>query len=202
MKKTLLLVLSAIILCLACAAHAAGKEPPAFASVRDVLERTEGYLEIVGGEEYIVLILEEDGRYIRMAALTDDHAKDLYQAATGEDYSVSAMEAYNDYTYTLPFSYMEELDDTPMNQAELDGLKGKTVQELFDEGFGEEIINQDEIGAPVHIFLEKGLFRYEFELDHAASGDPRIMTVRSGKYYGFSRSAFDVDLQENLSGPQ
>ena len=136
MKKIIWMILSVIILCLACAAQASGKEPPAFTSIRDVLDHTEGNVAIVGHEDYTVLILEADGRYIRMAALSDGHAKDLYKAAAGEIFSVSAMEAFSDYAYTLPFSYTEELDEKPKSQTELDDLKGKTVRELMDEGFG------------------------------------------------------------------
>ena len=111
MKKIILLIISLAILCPACAAQATGKEPPAFTSVRDVLDYAEGNAEIVAHEDYIVLILEMDGRRIRMVTLPDDHAKDLYKTATGETYSVSAMEAFNDYAYTLPFSYTEELTE-------------------------------------------------------------------------------------------
>ena len=202
MKKIISLILAGLILCLAYAAQAAGEELPAFTSVRDVLDHTEGNLEIVSHEGYTVLILEADGRYIRMAALSDDHARDLYKAATGEDYSVSAMEAFNDYTYTLPFCYTEELNQMPKSRAELDGMKGKTVQELMDEGFGKEmIIGKDEIGSPVHICLENGFYKYEFEVDNAASGYPDLMTVRSGKFDGFSRSAFVIDDLEKPSDP-
>ena len=201
MKRIIWLLLSASILCLACAAQAAGKEPPEFTSVRDVLDHTEGDVVIVGREDYIVLILETDGRHIRMAALLDDHARNLYQTATGKDYSVAAMEAFNDYAYTLPFSFSEELAEKPKDQAELDELKEKTIQELTDLGFGEEmIIDKEELEAPVHICLESGLFRYAFEVDHADSGYPSIMTVKSGKFSGFSRAAFDLDIQEKPAG--
>ena len=203
MKKILSLIFSVIILCAACAAQATGEEPPAFTCVRDVLDHAGDNAVVEGHEDDTVLILETSGRYFRMVALADDHAKELYQAATGEDYSLSAMEAFNDYTWTLPFSYTEELAETPKSQAELDALKGKTIQDLMDEGFGKEmIIDHDEIMNPVHIYLEYGFFRYVFEVNNAASGDPHIMTIKTGKLCGFSRAAFDIDNPEKPSDPQ
>lgn len=202
MKKTVLLILSVIILCTACAAQAAEGELPVFTSIRDALDSTEGYAEIREHEDYIVLILEMDDRYIRMVVLPDDHAKELYRAVDAE-HSSAAMEAFDEYAWTLPLSYTEELPEKPMSQAELDGLKGKTFQELMDGGFGREmILPESEVEAPAAICLEYGFYRYEFEVDHADSGDPRIMTIRSGKFDGLSRSAFDPDGQEILSGLQ
>lgn len=202
MKKTVLLILAVIILCTVCAAQAAGKELPAFTSIRNALDSTEGYAEIREREDYIVLILEMDGRYIRIAVMLDDHAKDLCRAGEAENYSTAAMEAFDEYAWNLPLSYTGELD-RPLSQAELDRLKGKTLQELMDDGFGREmIVSESELEAPTAIDLEYGFYRYEFVVDQAASGDPRIMTIRSGKLNGLSRSAFDMDEQGILSGLQ
>ena len=203
MKRIVLLLLSGIILCIASVAHTAEKELPVFTSIRDALDSTEGYAEIRERNNYIVLILDMDDRYIRMVVLLDDRAKDLYRAAEAEEFSTSAMEAFNEYAWTLPLSYTGELTETPKNQAELDTLKGKTVQELMDEGFGKEmILSESELEAPVAVNLEYGLYKYEFEVTDAASGDPCIMTIKCGKYNGFSRAAFDIDSRENLSDPQ
>ena len=189
LKIALLLILTAAILCLACVAQAEEKELPAFTSIQDVLDHGEGNVFIVGHADTIVLILDMDGRYFRMAALLDDHAKELYRASTGED--------FNDYAYTLPFSMTEEITETPMDQAELDGLIGKTIQELMDAGFSKEmIIDKEELESPVHICLDKGFFQYVFEVEDASSGYPYLMTVTSGKLNGFSRAAFEIDTQE------
>ena len=197
MKKIVLSVLSVTILCLACAAPAAAEEPPAFTSVREVTDRTEGDLAIVTHEDCMVIMLETGGRYYRMAVLPDDRARDLNRTATGDDYSVSAMEAFNNYAWTLPVSYTEELTEQPMTQAELDGFIGKTVRELMDNGFDSEmIIDKDELESPVRIYLDRGFFRYEFETDNAETGYPDLMTVRNGKLSGFSRAAFDFDVPE------
>ena len=86
------------------------------------------------------------------------------------------MEAYDEYAWALPLSHIEELSETPKSQAELE--------------------------APASIILECGFYRYRFEVTDAASGYPRLMTIKSGKFDGISRSAFDVDIQEKRSGPQ
>ena len=201
MKKTVLLICS-LILCLAGAARAAESEPPAFDTVRDVIDRTEGELEIRTHQGAVVLMLETEGRYSRMVTLPDDRMMELYLAATGDDGSVSAMEAFNDYAWALPLSYTEELAETPKTQSELDALAGKTVQELMDDGFGKEMIfGKDEIAAPYRLFLENGLFKYEFEVDNAASGYSDLMTIKRGKYSGFSRAAFDIDWPGKRSDP-
>ena len=62
------------------------------------------------------------------------------------------------------------------------------------------IIDKEELEAPVHVCLESGLFRYAFEVDHADSGYPSIMTVKNGKFSGFSRAAFDLAIQEKPAG--
>ena len=63
--------------------------------------------------------------------LLDSHAKELYKTAEKE-YSTASMEACDSYAWALPLNYIEELTDMPKDQAELDELKGKTIQELMD----------------------------------------------------------------------
>ena len=202
MKKTVSLVLSVMILCAVCVSRAAGNELPVFASFRDALDSTKGYAEIREHDDYIVLVLEMDGRYFRMITLLDDHAKELYKTAEKE-YSTASMEACDSYAWALPLNYIEELADMPKDQAELDELKGKTIQELMDEGFGEEmIIDKNEMDFPVHICLEYGSYKYEFEVTNAASGYPYLMTIKNGKFNGLSRAAFYPDIPEDRSDPQ
>lgn len=201
MKKTALVILSVIILCTACAAQVEEKGLPSFASIREALDSTEGYAGIVEHKDYIVLILETDGGTFRMAVLLDDHAKELYTAAQAEDYSTSAMESFNAYAWSLPLHSTEELAEMPMDQDALDRLKGKTVQELIDEGFGKDIIlSENELETPSAIQLERGFYRYEFEVTNADSCDPQSMTVKSGKPNGYSRAAFEFDFHEDDPG--
>ncbi len=198
MKKTALVILSFIILCTAGFARTEENGLPLFASIRDALDSTEGYAGIVEHNDYIVLILETGDRTVRAAVLLDGRAKDLYRTAQAEDYSASAMQAFNAYAWSLPLSYTEELTEKPKDQAELDRLKGKTVRELINEGFGKDIIApEDELDAPSAIVLECGFYRYEFEVTDAASCDPQSMTVISGKPDGYSRAAFVFDIPDD-----
>ena len=202
MKKCALLVLSVIILCTACIAQASEKELPVFASIRDVLDSTECYLSIQDHPDYLILILEMDDRHFRMVTLLDDHAKELYKSAEAQDHSTPAMEAFDEYAWTLPIVYTEELSETPISQDKLDELKGKTIQELMDNGFGDEmILYENELAAPVSILLEYGSYKYEFKVTNGSAGDPSLMTINSVKYFGFSRAAFDIDISKILSNP-
>ena len=202
MKKTALLVLSAIILCAVCVSQAEGKELPVFTSIQEVIDSTDCNLEIHDHSDRIVLILEKDGRYIRMVTLLDDQARDLYKNIEAEDHSITAIKAFEKYAWALPLSYTEDLPDVPKRQAELDELKGKTIQELMNNGFGDEmILYESELAAPVSILLEYGSYKYEFKVTNASGGDPYLMTIKDAKYNGFSRSAFDIDIQEILSNP-
>ena len=67
----------------------------------------------------------------------------------------------------------------------------------MDEGFGDEmIIDKNVMESPVHIYLESGLYKYEFEVTDADSGYPYLMTIKSGKCIGFSGAAFSPDIRE------
>ena len=193
MKKTALLILTVIILCAVCAAQAEGNGLPVFASIQDVLDSTTVELTVQDHQDNVVLLTEMDGRYIRMVTLLDDHAKDLYKAVEADDHSAADIKAFEAYAWALPLSYTEELPDIPKSQAELDALKGKTVQELQDEGFGIIILSGNTEEVPTVINLEYGSYKYEFEVTNGASGYPQFMTINSGKFIGFSHAAFLID---------
>lgn len=199
MKRIALLALSLIILCTACAVHASEEDIPMFTSILDALDSTEGYAEVRNYGEDAVLIAETNGRYFRIFTLLDDHAKELYKAAAAEDCKISLWEPFNEYAWSLPLSYMEELPD-PLSRAELDCLKGKTVQQLMDEGFGKEIlVSPSELASPAAIDLEYGFYKYQFEVTEASSGYRDMMRIMSGKFDGLSRDAFVIDIPEYIS---
>ena len=133
MKQIALLLLSLIILCTACSAQAAEKELPVFTSIWDAVNSTEGYAEVHDNEDYAVLIVNMDDRYLRMFSLLDD------KTAKANDYPTDLLDVYAEYAWSLPLSCIEELPE-PLSQAELDGLKGKTLQQLMDDDFGKEMI--------------------------------------------------------------
>ena len=195
MKKTALLILSFIILCTACAAQAAGEWLPVFASIREAIDSTDGCAVIRDTDDYSLLLLELEGRYFRIVTLLDDHAKDLHKAAEAEPEGsrTPALEVFDEYAWALPVSYTEELPDKPKSQADLDALKGKTVQELQDNGFGIMILTGDISEIPDVIALDCGFYRYAFEVTNGESGYPQYMTIKSGKFDGFSYDALDID---------
>ncbi len=193
MKKTALLILTVIILCTVCAVQAEGNGLPVFASIQDAIDSTNVDLTVQDHQDNVVLLMEMDGRYIRMVTLLDDHAKDLYKAVEAEEHSDADIKAFEAYAWALPLSYTEELPDVPKSQAELDALKGKTVQELQDQGFGIIILPHNYEENPDIINLEYGSYKYEFEVTNGASGYPQFMTIKSGKFIGFSYAAFHID---------
>ena len=200
MKRKAMVILCVICLCAACTAQAAGSGLPAFTSVRDALDSTEGYAVIRDNEEYIVLILEADGRYFRVVTFLDSRAKELYRAAMA-DYSTAAMEAFDEYAWSLPAGSVRELPEAPLGQAELDGFIGKKLRELMDMGFGRELIlSGDPSEPPAAVSLEYGLYRYEFEVTEGASGDPELMAVLGAKFDGVSSAAFEIAGPEEYSG--
>ena len=52
-----------------------------------------------------------------------------------------------------------------------------------------EALDTDE---PIIITLENGLFTYAFETERTGYDDMENLRVTSGKFYGFSRAAFDL----------
>ena len=67
-----------------------------------------------------------------VAVLLDGRAKDLYRTAQAEDYSTSAMEAFNAYAWSLPLSYTEELTEKPfigISSNQVEGAKYATSKD-------------------------------------------------------------------------
>ena len=193
MKKVISVIMM-IVLCLAFGAPASGEKLPEFATIREALDSTNSYAEIREDDGYLVLCLELDGRYIRLVTLTDDRAKELYAAVETAEYGTAAMEAFDAYAWALPVSRIEEISGLPMGQAELDGLKGKTVQELTENGFNREIIlSEGEWVRPTAIMLESGFYRYRFDVE-TTGGEPCDMTVKNAQFAGFAKAAFAFQI--------
>lgn len=192
--KKLISVIMMIMLCFACCAPASGEKLPEFATIMEALDSTDGYAEIREDDGYLVLCLELDGRYIRLVTLTDDRAKELYAAAESAEYRTDAMETFDAYAWTLPVSHIEEISGLPKEQAELDSLRGKTVQELTENGFNREIIlSEGEWVLPTAIMLESGFYRYRFDVE-TTSGEPCDMIVKDAQFAGFAKAAFAFQI--------
>ncbi len=133
-------------------------------SFREAVEAEGDHASIACDIDYLAAVTDRDGKYIRMITLLDDHAKELYMAALAEADSNEALRAFDTYAWSLPVSYTEEITAVPKDQAELDGLAGKTVGELMEEGYAFYGIGGGE-GLPTLVDLSYGIFIYEFEAD-------------------------------------
>lgn len=188
MKKLAAVILAILMLCPVCSVMAS--EAPLFHTIKEALGASEGYASINETDHYVILILERDGKYIRVVTMMDDPAKELYQAAlTAED--SSAFELFDAYAWDLPVSYTEIITAMPLGQAELDALEGKTIQEIMQEWQCRGFVSSGSSGNDgMIITLDYGLYQYSFEVD--GQGDMERARVKNGEVSGFSRAAFDL----------
>ncbi len=157
-------------------------------------------------EDSYVIIVEQNGMYIRVVAQMDDEARALSEAMyTADDYEV-ARAAFDEYIRNLPVLYTEELTAEPVDQAELDSYIGKTIAELAEAGF--EVESSENSGADddVLFFFANGLYCYrcvvnetsaEYEA-HSENDTLDDLTVKSIEFYGASRNA--VELRYHADG--
>ena len=179
-------------------------------SFRDAVDAAGDMVTVGGDIDYLAAVTEKNGKYIRMVTLPDDHARELYMAAMGAEDSGEAYEAFQAYAWSLPVTYTEEITARPKDQAELDALAGKTVDEITGEGYSIYGSGGGE-GLPTFVDLSNGLFNYEFEIDASFEeylermdrDDLGSLTVKSGKHSGFSSLATDLDyLADGTCEPQ
>lgn len=175
MKKLIALMMAGIMLFIACGALAEGQAEtqgkPLYATVGDALKAEKCY-SAGGGEDYFAVVTEEDGRFYRSVAYTDEKLNELreaYIAAEGEAWEAARTE-YENYQDSLPIAYTEEFTAVPMNQEEMDAaFVGKTVGELEEEGYNlqEQGTRSGETEDEIIIGYSfgKGLFVYACELD-------------------------------------
>ena len=196
--------------CSVCGAPLRRENPSRSASFRDAADAA-GELASVGGDiDYLAVVTEEAGKFIRMVTLLDDHAKELYMAVLGAAAdSGEAYEAFQAYAWSLPVTYTEELTVKPKDQAELDQQAGRTVGELLAEGYSFYGIGGG-VNMPTTVDLSYGLFNYEFEVDASFEAyrenegwdGVEDMKVKSGKLSGFSGAATNPDyLADGTFGP-
>ena len=186
--------------CMICGAPLRREDPSLPASFRDAVEAAGEFFSIGGDIEYLAVLTEKDGKFIRLVTLLDDHAKELYMAAMAAEDSGETYEAFQAYAWSLPVTYTEELTVKPKEQAELDTLAGKTVGELLAEGYSFYGIGGGE-NLPTTVDLSYGLFNYEFEVDASFEkyrenegwDGLEDMKVKSGKLSGFSALATNLD---------
>ena len=211
--KKIMLILLAITVCLSSASMAEKSDTDLyqFTSFSEAVDRAGEFVSVGGDIDYLSVVMQTDGTFLRMVTLLDDHARELYMAAMyGEDAGEEAVGAFNAYAWTLPVSYTEKITAEPKEQAELDALAGKTVGEILEEGY---VLygSGGGIDLPTVVDLSCGLFSYTFEadatfeeyLEHEGRGDLESLKVKSGRLSGFSSLATDLDyLADGTYEPQ
>ena len=86
-KKFLALMLAAVMLCAACPVLAEDAEPPMFATFGEALDAA-GENPVFGGtNEYHAVVLEQDGKILRVVTLLDDALRaEMDEASEEEDF--------------------------------------------------------------------------------------------------------------------
>lgn len=208
MKKISAIMFAALMLFTACFAAAEEAGTPVFATYGDAVAAAGEESMAGGGEDYIAVALEKDGKYIRVVSSLDERAKELDAAISeAEPENIdAAFEAFFSYVYTLPVSYTEEFTVMPKEQDELDTLAGKTISALQLEGY---IIDSSGTGAEedqVVFTMSYGIYRYDF-VAHATFDEYQelqekdelgSLTAESGRFAGFS--VFSTDLRYHADG--
>ena len=211
--KKIMLILIAITVCLA-SVSLAEKTDTYLNQVTNFSKAVDcaGEFVSVGGDiDYLSVVTEADGTFLRMVTLLDDHARELYMAAIyGENAGEEAVGAFNAYAWTLPVSYTEKITAKPKEQAELDALAGKTVGEILEEGYVLYGAGGG-IDLPTVVDLSYGLFSYTFEADasfeeylkYEGGDDLASLKVKGGRLSGFSSLATNLDyLADGTYEPQ
>ncbi len=160
MKKTIALIVAAVMLCAAMAALAEeGQIAPLYATVGDALEDSDEDRAIAGGEaDYYAVVTQKDGKYYRSVAYSDETMNELQEAINNLDFEEedffekleAAMNAADEYRMTLPIAYSEEFTALPLTDGEMESMLGKTLAQLTEEGFeignnGTEYDDEDEM---------------------------------------------------------
>ena len=212
MKKLIAMLCTLLLICPAVFAFAeegTGSMPDTaetsvvlFATIGDAMA-SEGYTGIVCGDnEHYVVVVEQNGIYLRMVANMDDEARRLGDATleyVDSDTLEAAFKAYNAYIETLPVAYEEEITAQPKSREELDGLTGKTLLEVEEAGYESSASAMGEDDAAIYT-VSYGLYEYDLLLnatyteymEHNDNGFIGDLTVKSAGFAGLSRNAADL----------
>ena len=210
MKKILLMMLALAMLTSVAFAEEFSAVPESpeesiaapFATIGEAMH-AEGYTGIGGGDdEHYIVVVEAEGKYIRLVADTDEEAKKLGEATqeyVDADSLEAAFEAYNAYIETLPIVYAEEITAQPIPQEELDRLTGKTLLEVEEAGYESSSSEMGEDDAAIYT-VSSGLYNYNLLLnetyteymEHNDNGYIGDLTVKSASLAGLSHYAADL----------
>ena len=187
--RRLIAVMAAIAVLFSAAALA--EDRPQAVSFREAADAAGEYAAVGGDIDYLAVAEEKDGRFYRTVTILDDRAKELYMAVMTAEDAGAAYEAFNEYAWSLPVCFTEEITAKPKDQAELDAQAGKTIGELLEEGYSYYGIGGG-VDLPTVVDLSSGMFIYQFEVDASFEqyrGDEGWDGVESMKVKSGTRSA-------------
>ena len=175
---------------------------PVYATIGEAMA-SDGYTGIAGGdEEHQIVVVEQDGEYVRLVADLDDEARELSEKTldyVDADTLEAAFEAYNAHIETLPIVYAELITAAPKAQEELDALVGKTLLEAEEAGYDFSGSRSGENDEAIYT-VSCGLFEYDLILNetyteyqaHDDAGYIGDMTVKSAAFAGLSHEAAEL----------
>ena len=156
---------------------------------------------------YYLATAEREGRYYRVMTRMDGKGTELFEEMFAESRSGNAENGqkeneYYDYIKTLPVSYEEEITEAPVSQEELEALAGKTLGEVFAQGFElKDYYSGKTQGA--YFVMDKGMYEYLFSVnitseeykEYAARNDFNDLTAESAELSGLSGMARDIRVR-------
>ena len=205
MKKIIATILTLTLLCAACAALAEGETR--YANFGEALDAAGEDAVVGGGEDYLAVIVEKDGRYLRVVTKLDDKAMEMDEAAMeAEDDMDALIQAFDDYVRTLPVSYTEEFTVQPKAQAELDALVGKTIGDLEEAGYEYAEFGTEGDENTIVFKMADGLYNYDCLVDsnfedftrRQENDDFDSLVIKSVTFTG--ASLFATDLNYHADG--
>ena len=205
MKKIIATILALTLLCAACAALAEGETR--YANFGEALDAAGEDAVVGGGEDYLAVIVEKDGKYIRVVTKLDDKAMEMDEAAMeAEDDMDALIEAFDKYVRTLPVDYTEEFTVQPKTQAELDALVGKTIGDLEEAGYEYAEFGSEGDENTIIFKMADGLYNYDCLVDsnfedftrRQENDDFDSLVIKSVTFTG--ASLFATDLNYHADG--
>lgn len=199
MRKTVGIILSLIVLMSVVCSNA--EEAVGFKTIGEAIEKAESLeAECVSNGKYGVVV-NMDGKHIRIFAEMDDVAKDKYEATIDTNRLAdrpALSEEFKDYAKMLNIVKTEEITAQPIQQSVLDAYvsddngQAATINQLMLDGFDcihAEVTNDNEDDqANAVLLVDNGIFAYYVTIASTANeyynkesvdstGDIRIIKI-------------------------
>ena len=173
---------------------------PSFASIGDAFYGAGENTTYSADDRGFALAIKYNGKYYRLFAEADEHAKELFQAVQESGYSESAYETFNRYSEKLPVTSIEEMPVPPLDQYALNALNGKTIRELTADENAYYSTHMD-VPTPPVVVITIGLYDYIFTVDTTREEYLKVvdtdamldLKVKNGEFSGFSYRALWPD---------